>query len=326
MPESSLMFFMLGGIDYFDTWINNGRHRHYTLAVIFTTLTVLTKLPAGLIGIPMIYLSLKKYGLRAFKNIELILFPFFVFMIPYLYFVVLGRIAEQKFVMGIGTSLILPNFLSAVFQKETLKYLGEQFAVKIFTIPGIVLFSFGVVLKRGKDEMFFYAWLLGAALHVVLIDAVIHLDYYLMFITPVISVFMAFACIKLLENRKYIFFLYISIFIILLNDTVMLKDAYKIQDEYITLGNYVSRCTSADDLIIIDRASPELLYTSGRKGWRLYEGLFSQDNMESFIAQGARYFIQSTDLRGSFKEYLDSNFEKIPLPGGYCIYRLYDSI
>jgi hypothetical protein len=106
----------------------------------------------------------------------------------------------------------------------------------------------------------------------------------------------------------------------------MLKAAYKIQGEYITLGSNVASLTCEGDLIVIDRASPEILYTSGRKGWRLYEGLFTAENLEGFISQGARYFIQSTELNPGFKEYLDSNYEKICLPGDYCIYRLYHSI
>lgn len=323
MPESALMFFTLGAMYYFVSWIDGDRLKDYILAVIFTALTILTKIPGALIGIPMIYLSFKKYGFMAFKNKKLYAFLIITLGTPYLYFTLLGNIAEQKFVSGIGSDMVLPNFLSAIYEKETAKYLAEQFALKIFTLPGVLLFSLGVVMKMEREEYFYYAWLLGSIFHVIVVDSVIHLDYYLMFITPVISIFAGSATARLFTYKSFRYFLYIGLLIITLNDIVFMGAAYKLQGHYIVLGNLISQHTNADDLIIIDRDSPELLYTSGRKGWRLYGGLLTEYNIEELVSQGADYFIVSSpELSSRVLDYLESNFDSVPLGQGYHMYRL----
>ena len=327
MPESALLFFSLGALFYFMKWIDSGKLKYYILAAAFTALAVLTKVPSAIIGIPMIYLGVDKYGLKIFKNKYIYLFPVITLGIPWIYFNWLSTIAEQNFVSGIGMNLILPNFLNAIFKKETLTYLMEQFILKIFTIPGIILFSVGVVLKKNKEEYFYYAWLFGAVLHVLLIDAVIHLDYYLIIVTPIISVFMGFVAARILFNSRYQYFLYISLVILLLNDAIFLKEAYKLKLDYIRIGNYVSQNTGRDELIVICNDSPELLYTSDRKGWRLYGEKLTAENIEKLEREGADYFVPvSTDLDKNILRYLNTNHQKIEFPDGYFMYKFMHKI
>lgn len=324
MPESALMFFMIGGMYYFVLWIENDKPKYYILSAIFTCLTVLTKVPAALIGIPMIYLCVKKNGWKVFKRYELYLFPVVVLGIPYAYFRFLGKIAEQKFVEGIGTSIILPNLLSSIFKGGNIVYLWQQFISKIFTLPGIILFLVGIILKLRKAETFYYFWLLAGALHIVFVDAVIHLDYYLMFITPIISIFMGLACAEIIKRKKYIFLIYMAIGLIILNDCIFMKPAYALQSEYIKIGNFVSGETLKGDLIIIDRDSPELFYSCDRKGWRLYGDLLTIENINRLKGQGAGYLILSHKYLNnkSLLDYLNMHFKRIEIPGGYSMYKL----
>lgn len=323
MPESALMFFLIGAVCYFAEWIDRCRTVDYVMAVVFTALAVLTKIPAALMGIPMICLSIEKYGLQVFRNKRLYLFPVIVLGIPLLYFRWLEGVAEQKFVSGIGSTMILPNFLNSIFRKETVKYLTEQFALKVFTVPGTILFAAGVVMKKRKEEYFYYSWLLAAILHVIFVDAVIHLDYYLMIITPVICIFMGQPAAELMRNKRYQYFFYLALLVIIFNNATFLKQTYRVQDHYITLGSYVSMYTEKNDLIIIDRDSPELLYTSNRKGWRLYGDLLTVENIKELEEEGAVYFVSSrTDTNMDAVKYLDDNYPKINLPDGSTIYKL----
>jgi len=324
MPESALMFFSIGAIYYYLLWIGDDSLRCFLLATLFTTLAILTKLPASFIGIPMIYLSIKRYGIKVFQEIKLYIFPVVTLCIPFLYFYWLGTIAEQKFVSGIGSSMILTGFTNSIFKTEIIKYLWEQFATKVFTVPGIILFLAGVMIPKTKDENFYYAWLIACILHVIFIDAVIHLDYYLMFITPVISVFMGYTAAHLFTYKRMRCLLYISIIIILLDNVYFYKSANSVQSHYIVFGNYIDRYTDKSDLIIIDRDSPELFYTSNRKGWRLYNGMMTEENIKMLANNGARYLaISQPDKFGDITMSLDKNYEKIVFPEGYCLYKLY---
>lgn len=323
MPESSMMFFMIGGLYYFDLWLESNKLGHYILSLVFTSLTVFTKLPSALIGIPMIYMAVYKLGRKAFKNIYLYIFPIFTLGLPFIYFRWLGSISEQRFVQGIGINVILPNFLHSIFRAETAKYLTEQFADKLFTIPGAILFSIGLVIKKRKEEYLYYVWMAAGIFHIIFVDTVIHLDYYLMFITPVISVFMGCASAAVIYNKKYDYFIYTALIIILLQDAVFMKDAYKLQYKYIEMGNNVLKVSSEDDLIIIGKDSPELLYTSNRKGWRLYGDMLTVENIKRLASQGAKFFVPASDnIDGDLKSFLDANYTKICFPDGYCIYRL----
>lgn len=324
MPESALMFFTIGCIYYFTLWIDTEKRRYYILSAIFTCLTVLTKVPAGLIGIPMIYLCIRKYGMKVFERYELYLFPVIVLGIPYAYFRFLGKIAEQKFVEGIGISIILPNLLSSIFKVNNIIYLWEQFISKVFTIPGIILFLLGIILKLKKVETFYYWWLAAAAIHIILVDGVIHLDYYLMFITPIISIFMGLACAEVINEKKYIFIVYIAIGLIVLNDSIFMKPAYALQNEYIEIGNFVSRKTLKTDLIIIDRDSPELFYSCSRSGWRLYGDMLTMENVNRLKGQGAAYLVLShKDINNkALIDSLNVRYVRIIIPGGYSIYKL----
>lgn len=324
MPESAMLFFTVGALYYYLLWTDYDRLDYYILAAAFTTFAILTKFPAALIGIPMIYLSIKKYGIKVFKVFKLYLFPIFTLCLPMLYFYWLGTVAEQRFVSDIGSNMILPNFINSIFKKETLKYLSEQFALKVITVPGAILFAFGVMIQKRKEESFYYVWLIACLFHVFLVDAVIHLDYYLMFITPAISVFMAYTAVKLFTYKRFQYFLYISLLIIFLNSAVLYKDANKVQYHYIVFGNYIASNTNKDDLIIIDRDSPELFYTSGRKGWRLYNDLMTVENIKTLISNGARYLaISQDDKKEDVIKDIDKNYKKTVFPEGYCIYKLY---
>lgn len=323
MPESALMFFTLGGIYYFLRWIDGEKLSFYLLSLVFTTLAVATKVPAAFIGMPLIYLAVKKYKTGVYKELYLYIFPLVALGLPYIYYSWLGTLSEQGFVNGISSTMILPNFLTSIFKRDVLSYISVQFTDKIFTISGIILFFIGLVIKKNENEYYYYAWLLAAVFHVIFIDAVIHLDYYMIFITPIISIFMAFAAYRMFIRRKYRYFAYIAAVAMLINSLIFIDLVYDVQEQYMTIGNHVMSVTQKGDLIIIDKDSPELLYTSNRKGWRLYGDTLTEENIKKLANEGAKYFVPaSLKLDSEINTYLDETYEKISFDDGYYIYRL----
>ncbi|KPU44602.1 dolichyl-phosphate-mannose-protein mannosyltransferase [Oxobacter pfennigii] len=323
MPESALLFFTIGCVYYFWLWIQFDKSKYYLAALFFTTLAILTKLPAALIGIPLIFLAFSKYKIKVFKNLKLYVFAFFSLGVPWLYFLYTGAIAEQKFVYGIGGTMIIPNLFTSILERNTQEYLREQFITKVFTLPGVILFALGISIKKRKEEYFYYAWLLCAVLHIVLIDSTIHLDYYLIFLTPIIAVFIGYGARLLFTNKNYEYFFYMALIIIFLNNAVLFEEIHKVREDYIVIGNFVKSNSHEGDLIIIDRDSPELFYTSGRKGWRLYGELISKDNIETLISKGAAYFVVSSpEAAIKITGELDKIYTRMTGPSGFIMYKL----
>lgn len=323
MPESALLFFTLGAIYFFIIYIDSGKSRYCFLSAIFTALAVATKVPAALIGIPMIYLSFKKFKGGAFKNPYLYIFTGVALGLPYIYFRWLGTVAEQNFVSGIGLNMVLPNILNSIVKPENISYLNDQFSSKIFTIPGLLLFFTGFAVRKDREEFYYYLWFGAAVIHVAAIDAVIHLDYYLIFITPIISIFMGYGALKLARNKNLRYILYIAAGVILIYDASYMRDLLKVQQEYINIGSDVRQVTKKDDLIIIGSDSPELLYTCDRKGWRVYGDLITLDNIKKLQGEGAVYLIPyPPKLSQDMKNALDASYSKIVFPDNYFIYNL----
>jgi hypothetical protein len=134
---------------------------------------------------------------------------------------------------------------------------------------------------------------------------------------------MGYTAVAMFRNERYRKLLYVSLIIILLHDSILMREAVKIKNNYEAIGSYVNRYTDKNDLIIIGKDSPELLYTCDRKGWRLYGDILTAENVARLVDEGAKYFVPaSLQMDTDADIFLDKNYEKITFDDGYYIYRL----
>lgn len=54
MPESSMLFFMIGALYFFLAWLNSNKTRHYILSIVFVAFAGLVKLNAAIILVPIL--------------------------------------------------------------------------------------------------------------------------------------------------------------------------------------------------------------------------------------------------------------------------------
>lgn len=331
MPESTTLFFYLGAYYFFLEWVDEDRKSILFFSAAFTALAISQKTPAIFIGLAMLMTVIYKYKARIFKMWELYIFTLISLIPPFLYFYLSKNIAEFKFVDGIAKKHILPKFLSAIFTNNAIIFFKENLPSS-FTFCAIILSIIGLFLLDWKKESAIGFWFIAMIIEVITIVAVIRLNYYLIFLSPLIALFGSKA-LYYIANQKFGSIL-ISIIIILIgySSYTAVKPYYAELRDVLEQSEIVKQHTEKDDLIVVGTLGPALLNACERKGWRAnikyYDHIPKEPVAEInyFINNGAKFFIPLKgniyDDDGSYIKYLESNFEKLETQEGYPIYKL----
>jgi hypothetical protein len=103
---------------------------------------------------------------------------------------------------------------------------------------------------------------------------VIH-NYYQIPFLPVVSVFISIACVKIVEQFKIGKLLIVSLLLIgVFYQSIIFaeKEYFKIDEEQHIIGDYISKNTSEQDLVLVSVNGlsvhcPNILYRAKRNGW-----------------------------------------------------------
>lgn len=321
MPESTVLFFTMGAFYYFCLWIENEKMKTLLMATLMTMLAILVKVPAIFIGVPMLWMSIAKYKTKIFTRWQLWFFAIISLGIPFVYYKWLERVAEFKFVSGIGSKHIIPKFATAIFTKESQEFFMRTMP-QAFTSIGLILAVIGLFTLRWKKESPIIVWLLAMALEVLTIVAVIKFKYYLIFIGPLLAILAGKGLGVLLKWKYGMVPVIVLIAAMAFNSYAVIKPDVAERVDLLKQAEYVKKYTSKDDLIVVGTFSPELINASDRKGWRAnieyydYIPRGPEEEMEYFISHGAKYFIPLKgyiygDEDQAYRKYLDENFKKV---------------
>ncbi|MDN4492522.1 ArnT family glycosyltransferase [Ureibacillus aquaedulcis] len=321
MPESAVLFFSLGALYYFISWIEQGKAKTLIMATVMTALAILLKIPAIFIGIPMLWMSIVKYKSKIFLNWQLWLFAIFALGLPFVYFKWLETVAEFKFVTGISSKHIIPEFVTAVFTKESLQFFSTHLP-QSFTWIGLILAVIGMFMLKWKSEYPIVVWVLAIVLEVITIVAVIQFNYYLILIGPVLAILAGKALGSIWKWRFGSIFVIGVLAIIIFNSYSTIQPKVIEKDNLLKQAEYVKKYTSKEDLIVIGTFSPELINASERKGWRANINYYDyipqepKEEIEYFISHGAKYFVPIKgyiygDGDNAYRKYLDDHFIKV---------------
>lgn len=331
MPEASALFFYLGAFYFFYQWTERTKLNYILISSIFTALAISQKIPTIFIGIPMIFMALKKYKAKVFNTWELYFFGLVSLFIPFLYFRMVKSIAEFKFVNDIAQKHIFTRFLQDFFTKEAIEFFQVKFP-QGYTIQLLFFFLIGMLMINWKTEYAIGIWLASMILELILIVAVIRLYYYLIFIGPLIALIASKPLLVLWKHKYGGIWITLIIIWIAYSSYKELLPYYVEKTELIKQADMVKRYTKKEDLIVIGTPDPALLNASERKGWRAnikyYDYIPKEpiQEIEYFINNGAKYFVPMkgwiANDTGEYKEYLNKNFEKIVDDEGYYIYKL----
>ncbi|SHI50637.1 ArnT family glycosyltransferase [Lutispora thermophila] len=332
MPESAALFFFIGAFYYFTKWYENEKLSALFTSAIFTCLSISQKTPTIFIGLAMIFLVVKKYGLRFVFKWELWVFAIISLLPNTIYIQWSREIAEFDYVTNIGLLHIVPKSLKAFADIESYKLAGGEIVAAVST--GLIIpIMAGLISSKWTKDYPVLCWTFAMLLEVIAVAAVIKLRYYFIFITPIAAIWAGKTLGKLGEGRRVVFSVLMGLSILALWNYKSCKSFFVEKDTILKQAEVIRRYTEKDDLIVIGTLEPTLLNQSGRNGWRanikyhkdIPSGAESEINY--LIEKGAKYFsplegcIYGDD--GSYRKYLDENFEKLG-DGDYFIYKLQD--
>lgn len=306
LVDSSMVMATLGGIYFFDRWIEersnikdqNSKLQHkiqnycfYLLALIFTILALLLKPIAAFFLLPIIYLAFRRFGWKTFLQWHLWVFAA-IAVAPLIWW----RVWVAQFPEGIPANIWLFNGNGIRFRPAFFRWIFyERLTKLILGYFGIVIFAYGLlVLRKIKEWSFFLSFIASSLLYVcVIATGNVQHDYYQIPIMPTVAIISAIGSYFL---NQWTFKKFpvgkIALAILLLGGLYLswlqVRDFFNINNRSILVaGEAVDRLTPKDEMIIANyNGDSSLLYQTKRKGWASF-----QESLPIMIEKGASYLV-----------------------------------
>lgn len=291
---------------------------------VFFGAAMLMKPYLGFYLLPIIYLALRKYGLKKFFKNKGIIFWTLIFSILSFVPFLLWRAWEAKFPEGIP-------FYEWAFNGNLIRFkpswwywiFGERLGHLILGSLGLIPFIFGVINTKLKN-LFIQVFLLGVLVYVVVVaDANVMHDYYQILIIPAIALSLASGAVYLWQNNTFNkiltrSILVISIGVMLITGWNQIVGNYNINHpEIMEAGQMVDKITPKDALVVAPyNGDTAFLYQTNRWGWPALDG-----SIDDIIKEGASYYV-SVDLGSPDTKMIESRFTTVMKTNKYIIINL----
>lgn len=295
MPDPTYILFSVLALYLVTLWLEKESIILAILAGICLALAMLVKPYAIFLGLPVAYLILRKWRLKAVKKVSFYLFGFLA-LIPF----ILWRIHINRHPEGMFGSEWLINATNIRFKGSFFRWIiFDRMNRLIFATGGFVLFWLGLIAQRTKKEgLFFLSWLIAIALYIAYfaMGNVTH-DYYQIPLVPIGCIYMAkgFEFLWTLEQDQIGRMINKSLAVIFV--LLMLAFGwYEVRGyfninrwEIVKAGKRIDELTPKEAKVIApyDR-DPAFLYQTNRNGW---SGLRNLQELKEDINEGATYYV-----------------------------------
>ena len=339
-PESTMLFFSIAMLYFFSEWIDKEGWWQFALMTLCATLAFLIKIPTMCLGLPLLYLCLRKYKFNFIIQWQLWLFAFLSIIPAFLWY-------KHSYYLGSINGLTWSTFklsrLSIYFESY---FYRRVFCTEIFQKDliyiGAIFLVLGIIstIKR-KDLRFIQYWLLAIIIFFFIgAKLTAHHTYYTIPIIAPASIFIGYAIsnsIKLITAHS----MRIKRVVLLAVYTLMvislpLISYHKITDRYkakrlekdypiYEVGKIVDETIPENDLIIGGLwGGPEILYYSNRRGWAMNIYGCSIESINSLRGKGANYFVTTAqeEIDSNVLDYLKNEYETIRSTDDYLIVKL----
>jgi len=315
MPESMMLLCSIAGVYFFAEWIDRGRARDIFLSAICIAIAALLKITALYIGMPLLFLALRKYG-PAFLRQPL---PW-VYAASLVLPVGLWYYHAHQLYRASGLSFGIWDYGSGKWGDFspllTFKFYNDVFfksiAERHLTYPGFILFVVGLFVHRNrKEEKLFDWWLIGVMVFFAIVARgnQVHEYYQLPFTIPA-AVFIGKALNKFLTPDAFRLTWKksrLSLIAILLCGLSIpalgflrysnYMEGERLDGSIFQLGNAVRTRTEPDAFILaVDEGDPVVLYRCGRRGWHESPDNLTPGRLKGMREQGAQYLVGTTDF------------------------------
>lgn len=342
MPDMASLSFSIIALYLFTEWLQRQKTVClFAATCTATSLAILVKLPAIMIGVPLLYLAWQEYGAKLVLRRELWAFAAVSLVLPlawysHAYLLSISHYPHHIFGSG-GIALeSLSWYLNVVHQVATS---GLTPIISAAMIIGIF------VPPQAKFGRLFHWWLLAILFFLFVAGQGHRHPWYLLPIVPVAAAFAGHACDFALSRIAQPAQLKITIVLALtfLSSLSYLSFAYvkplyePLRMAALHAGHELNRIVPPEALITVaDGGDPTCLYYSRRKGWHYLEdfGNAPRDSQQAIAEldrlrkQGASYliFIRYTfrwlEVHAHFQEYLDSRYQRVRDTEDYIIFDL----
>lgn len=291
LPEPLAVMLGLSSLVSFISWLDAKKVWKLVLGASCLSLALLVKPFAVFLSIPIIWLSIDKFGFsKLFKN-----WPFWAVSLYTILPFMLWRFWILRYPEGIpfyswmyqGIIRFKPAFYRWIF--------GERIGRLILGEWGIFIFVIGLLAKSKEKLAYFpHIMFLGAFLYMfIFAEANVRHDYYQTFIIPAVSLVLARGVLHLWNIN----FLHKILTRLVVVGSIMfmfgfswyqVKEFYKINHpEIIEAGQAVDRLAPPDALVIAPyNGDTALLYQTNRHGWP-----YLTYSIEELIKRGATYYV-----------------------------------
>ena len=345
-PESTMLFFSITMLYFFSEWIDREGWWRFALMTFCATFAFLTKIPTICLGLPLLYLCLKKYKLNFLTQWKLWLFVALSFIPTFLWY------KHSQYVGSINNislnSLSFSYYMKySVYFLTSLPFYEKVFYAEVFEKDliyiGGVFFVLGIIFTLKKREFrYIHYWLLAIIIYFIL--AAKEVEWHTYYTIPIIvpaSIFIGYAIsnsLKLITTYKLtgikkitlqaLFVAMIVAFPLIGYHKITGRyKAKRLEKDYPVqiAGKIVDETSLKIDLIIgCIWGGPELLYYSNRRGWAMNSNSCSIESIESYRQKGAGYFVTTKQdvIDSSVLEYLKNKYEVIKATNDYLIVKL----
>lgn len=360
MPESSMMFFMVGAIYFILKWLDKQALILYVAAIIFAAFACLTKPTAAIIFAPILTAWFLKYSWNLFKRFDFWLYMllatvplilwgayanYFNAKIPYCTFSYADSWIEIIRTRGVISYWFSPKFYT---------FVGGSIILLLLTPLGFIGAATGVFYaRRGNRREILYFWL-GAVIVYFYALSGIHCShiYYQLPLLPVAVIFFGFTVEWLLSKHSFIKKLFTrKLFIWLVASFLLLtilgygvgyfkyfKYMYSNRMPYVLEVSEIIKKHVPKNRFIIDSGSglltAVLSYHSHSKSQWFTVSETAITELENLRARGATTFVSMDTTYGDsakriqsnkvFWNYLNQNYKPIAVTDHYFIFDLRD--
>ena len=341
-PDSSMIFFSIAMLYYFSEWIDKEGLWRFAVMTLCAVFAFLIKLPAVCLGLPLLYLCIRKFKYSFIVQWKLYLFAVLTLVPVILYYVHsynLGMMPEGKnwgnFKLSGVSTYIDPYFYYRIFY-------AEIFESCLIYIGGI-FFVLGILFTIKKEELrYIHYWLLaiiisfflggeGTAWHTyhtitIIAPASLMVGYAISNSVRLINAYKITGLIKVVLLVLFVSMI-VSLPLIIHHKITGRYKAERLAKDYpiYEVGKIVDKIIPKNDLIVgCSWGGPEILYYSNRRGWNHVAYLLSIEYIEDFRRKGVKYLAttEQDEIDSDVLNYLKNKYEVIRSTNEYLIVKL----
>ena len=339
MPTLSLS---IVGIYYFMKWLDDETSKSFVLMSLFTSLSILVKLPSAIIGLPLAYMAWQKYAASFLKSKDLWIFAAISLIPSVCWYTHAHFVTTAELVMGSGhTHVFGGDAFGIVSVGAYWRILERTLTSGLTPLVAAGMFAGLFLWPSSRFGRTFHWWLFAIVLFVIFAGEGNSHPWYQLPIVPVAAAFSGLAFERLLariSSVKMGFALARTVAIALIaalsySAYVFVKPLYKPwARSYMKAGMAADLITPEGALVVVaGEGVPTAIYYSKRKGWHFWNPADSEGaikRLEDFREQGATHLVVSSlhfwwlTHYKQFQTYLDAKYQRVAESGDYVIFDL----